>query len=109
MKDNGVTIFHGVKESSYIMKMSFIRAHLFVTVDKALENTSILEYYTRENGAEISARVMEFKVGEKVSITKDNGLLDAKMAKDSYSLRTAVTIKDNFVVINYTVVEFIAG
>lgn len=43
MKDNGVIIFHGVKESSYIMKMSFIRAHLFVTVDKALENTSILE------------------------------------------------------------------
>ena len=52
---------------------------------------------------------MELKVGERASIMKDNGLLDAKMAKGSYSLKTAATIKDNFVVINYTVVEFIAG
>ena len=42
MKDNGATIFHGVKESSYIMKMSTIRVNLFATADKAMENMSIL-------------------------------------------------------------------
>jgi hypothetical protein len=52
---------------------------------------------------------MELKVGERSSIMKANGLLDAKMARGSYFLKTVATIKDNFVAINYTVVEFIAG
>ena len=52
---------------------------------------------------------MEWKVGEKVSIMKVNGLLDVKMAKGSYSLKTVVITRDSFVGINYTVVEFIAG
>ena len=41
MKDNGAIIIHRVKENLSIIKMSIIRALLFVIADKVMENTSI--------------------------------------------------------------------